>query len=276
MSLLSLAFVTAINVVEVFTKQDTSNLLVVVLITLILTVALLTYGWIWRYLNKKLPRDLKSVENINQGDYRRMVSRIKPDHSIKLVDINEKTSGWIFDGEYYINRLSLIKFPQQFGPDLNLITILVYDDRGENCSIGYRSKIQSCYVTAYIYKGYSNDLSDAFRTELELIADSHPELSIPSNQEFWGIDAETVGDNLNFEGSAFISTALCYDEETIPVKSFIILVQIAENYMKLRATWPSDSRLESKIALSTLRGILIELTISNKVDIFNIKSAMLV
>lgn len=207
----------------------------------------------------------------NIQEHFKPIVKLKPNCQPQYVDKNHKYSGWTFDGEYYINRLSSIKFPQQFGQVLNLTSILVYDDLGENCSIGYQSIIPNFYVTAYIYKEHSNDLSDAFRTELENIATSHPDLSIPSSQEFWGSDAETVGNNLDFADSSFISTALCYEEGAIKVKSFIILTQLAGNYIKLRATWPSDSSFQSKIALSALRGVLVDLTEFNKLDIFGIK-----
>lgn len=202
------------------------------------------------------------------------IIRLKPNCQPEQVDINYKNSGWKFDGKYYINRLSSIKFPQQFGRVLGLTNILVYDDLGENCSIGYQSIVSGFYVTTYIYKAHSNDLSGALEVELENIAASYPEFLMPSNQEFWGVDAETAGHNLNFADASFISTAFCYGEGNIKVKSFIVLTQFAGNYVKLRVTWPSDSDFPSKTVLSTLRGVLMDITVLNQLDIFGIKPAV--
>lgn len=187
------------------------------------------------------------------------------------IDIDHGNSGWKFYDGHYINRLSSLKFPHQFGDILNLSSILVYDDLGGNCSIGYQSIIPNFYVTAYIYTAHSNDLPDAFKAELENIANSHSDLSIPSSQEFWGPDTEAVGNNLNFADSAFISTAFCYSEGDIKVKSFVILTQLSGNYIKVRATWPSDTNFLSRVVLSTLRRVLIDLTALNRLDIFGIQ-----
>ncbi|MEI6513532.1 MAG: hypothetical protein WCO51_09705 [bacterium] len=210
---------------------------------------------------------------IAQQKNSRCVVKLVPNRQPQNVDINHEKSGWKVDGEYYINRLSSIKFPQQFGGILNLTSILVYDDLGENCSIGYQSIIPNFYVTAYIYTAHSNDLTDAFKGEFENIVTSHPDLSIPSSQEFWGPDTEAVENNLNFADSAFISTALCYAEGAIKVNSFVIFAEFAGNYIKVRATWPSDTRFPSGMALSTLRGVLIDLTALNRLDIFGINPA---
>lgn len=204
----------------------------------------------------------------------RSVVKLVPNAPPQYIDINHENSGWKFDNEHYTNRLSKLQFPHQFGGILNLTSILVYDDLGENCSIGYQSIIPDFYVTAYIYTAHSNDLADAFRTEFENIVASHPDISMPSNQEFWGSNTEAVGNNLNFANSAFISRALCYAEGAIKVKSIVILNQCSGNYIKVRATWPSDTSFPSRMVLSTLRGVLIDLTALNRLDIFGINSAV--
>ena len=211
---------------------------------------------------------------IAQQKNSRCVVKLVPNRQPQNININHEKSGWKVDGEYYINRLSSIKFPQQFGGILNLTSILVYDDLGENCSIGYQSIIPDFYVTAYIYTAHSNDLSDAFKTEFENIVASHPDISMPSNQEFWGPNTEAVGNNLNFTNSAFISRAFCYAEDAIKVKSVVILTQLSGNCIKVRATWPSDTSFPSRMVLSTLRGVLIDLTALNRLDIFGINSAV--
>lgn len=223
------------------------------------------FGLFFRY------QAISQVKKNIQENFKPIV-KLKPNGETEYVDKNSKYSGWAFDGEYYINRSSSIKFPQQFGNALNLTSLLIYDDLGENCSIGYQSIILNCYATAYIYKKHSNDLLfDTFKTELENIAISHPDLSIPSSQEFWGVDAETVGNNLNFPESSFISSALCYEERAIKVKSFIILTQFAGNYIKIRATWPGDTSFQSRMVLSTLREVLTDLTVFNRLDMFGIE-----
>jgi hypothetical protein len=209
---------------------------------------------------------------ISEQGNSKTVIRLLPNEQPQRICINDQHSGWSFDGRYYANALSSIKFPPQFFRDLELANILTYDNPGENCSIGYNSAVRKFFVTVYIYPAHSESLSDALRLEIDNIKNSHPDLLSSSPEEFLEFDSEIPELNLIFSNSTLASSGLTFKDGDDEVKSYLILTQLGENYIKLRASWPKNSAFELKEASLSILSILVQLRgINRSMDIFGTK-----
>jgi hypothetical protein len=276
MSLATVATVVAVDAIFAFSKLDASNIISVILI---MAVSFLAIFLINKYFIKK-PKPINLVnsdsrtEDINsKSNQSLIIGWFNTDGSISKIDPQNDLFAWKFIENHWIHKLFFLKFPETLSYDLQPDTILSYDELGYNCSIDYASASVDFHLTIYLYPIQDKDLVQGLVEELEIIRGYYPDLNILSNETFWGIDKnpdDIIQSQLNKNTSMVAGLAFKVKERS--VKSYLILTHSGPLRIKIRATWPASSQIDSKVPLIFLLDTIKELTLINNIDIFGIKN----
>lgn len=268
MSLTTLALVVVSATISSFSKLDASNIISVISIMAFALIAILLF--IKFNKSKSIPKIPDKPSGINDS---LIIGRINNDGSISNINLQNDSFGWIFIDNHWVNKFTSLKFPNTFSCNLQVNSLLSYDESIYNCSIGYQSLDTDFGVTIYLYPTLYENVNQGFDAELSNIANFHLDSKKLSNEQFWGINSNSEDIfQSKLDKSITMSSGFTYTEKNLLVKSYLILTKIETIYIKIRATWPENSPVSSKIPMMFLIKIIEELSSINENDIFGMNT----